>query len=135
MQLVYFIKAEKTGLIKIGTTKSKSSLGKRLSQLTFENADKLTLLLATEALREDDVHREFYKTRHHGEWFTPTPELIALIELHKRPRVDHIGEPAPPIVHYEKSKRPAPKFPVMLPLNNKAANKLIDSLNIRKETL
>ena len=81
--MVYFIKAEKTELIKIGRTKDKRSLQKRLKQLATENADKLVLLFASDSgtVREIDLHTKFRIYHHHGEWFCPNEELVTFIEL------------------------------------------------------
>lgn len=78
--LVYFIRAQTLGLIKIGST---VDLGHRLVCLQTGSPDKLELIgaiCADDAFKiEERLHREFADVRTHGEWFQPSAELLALI--------------------------------------------------------
>jgi len=75
---VYFVRAE-TGQIKIGFSLAAWS---RLEALQTGSPVRLQLLTTTpgDQALEHDLHRRFADARLHGEWFRPTPELIALIE-------------------------------------------------------
>ena len=101
--MVYFIEAEKTGLIKIGYTISDASLRKRISQLATEGPDKLRviLLLSTTlnidkgAQLEAQLHKKFAAYRDHGEWFRPGKELVAFIIAHQKHLQETITKPFP----------------------------------------
>ena len=76
MFYVYFIKAEKTNLIKIGRAINPP---KRLKHLQSGCPDKLTLLgMAPEISphTEREIHEQFFFLRKHGEWFEESPSLI-----------------------------------------------------------
>jgi len=77
---VYFIRAETTGLIKIGKA---AHVARRLSVLHVGSPDKLTLLASVPdpaGLLEKHLHAMFRADRNHGEWFRPSARLIAFIE-------------------------------------------------------
>lgn len=130
--MVYFLQGEKTQLIKIGYTVSDRSLRKRISQLTTEGPDELRLLLLldTDSIGpaeargyqlEAQLHNKFRVDRHHGEWFRPSNKLLAYIaESQKRP---------------DKPKQLRIEKVVPLVVNDKAAGKLISSLNLNQEKL
>jgi len=79
MNFVYFLRADETGRIKIGTT---SNLKARLSAIRTSSSERVGLACAipgTEAL-EQLLHERFAETRVRGEWFAPSPELVAFID-------------------------------------------------------
>src|SRR5574337_449611 len=76
--MVYFIQAEQTKLIKIGSIPPKS-LSKRINQLKSENADSLKLLGVTNDFSELVVRATFESCRHHSNWYSPSPALIDFI--------------------------------------------------------
>lgn len=76
MGYVYFIEAEESGLIKIGRA---ADPGRRLAAMQTGSAEPLRLLrtIATDDDKtlERTFHRRFAGSRHHGEWFEPSPGL------------------------------------------------------------
>jgi hypothetical protein len=79
---VYFI--EGGGLVKIGLSNDFAS---RFAALCRMSPVPLTLRHRVmcddkgSALKlERELHTRFASARHHGEWFTPTPELVAYID-------------------------------------------------------
>lgn len=77
---VYFVQAEKLGLIKIGYA---ADIRERLRSLQVGSPDRLTLIGAiydNDALSiEAQLHSRFRDDREHGEWFRPTEALLAFI--------------------------------------------------------
>lgn len=74
-EIVYFVRS--CGLVKIGQT---GNARKRLRVLETQNAAPIEVIafgLGTVA-REQALHQRFSDARHHGEWFSPTAELIRL---------------------------------------------------------
>lgn len=85
---VYFIRAERLRLIKIGRAERPKA---RLANLRSNSADQLSLLgvikdVHTEAL-ELRLHRRFAAARSHGEWFRQTRALLRYIEEHAGPEM------------------------------------------------
>ena len=81
---LYFIRATKTNLIKIGISDFFDS---RLSKLRRENADELIVLKVfhgeqdlIESL-ERELHLDLKSSNHHHEWFYDTPEVQAALVL------------------------------------------------------
>lgn len=79
---LYFIRALKTGLCKVGVS---DSFDARLSKLRREGPDELEVLRVfhgdsdyIEAL-EKEIHSELKPYHSHGEWFEHCPEIIAQI--------------------------------------------------------
>ena len=75
---VYFIEAD-NGLIKIGRSQN---VMQRFAGLAAASPTPLRLLgfiADTVSCHETRLHELFAAQRHHGEWFTPTPELHAAI--------------------------------------------------------
>lgn len=89
MGLVYFVRAETLGLIKIGHAED---LAPRFSALRSQSPDRLRMLgvieTATARSEERRLHERFRDTRHHGEWFLETDALLALIAADARSWVD-----------------------------------------------
>lgn len=78
--MVYFIQGRITKNIKIGHTK-RDDLSGRLQELQSASPDQLNLLLVIEGDKrfEWSLHRRFAKYRLHGEWFSPSSELLQAI--------------------------------------------------------
>lgn len=76
---VYFIQAEGGGLIKIGWA-TKPAV--RVANMQMYCPIKLAILLHVtgDGAMERDLHKRFEASRRHGEWFEPTPDLLALVE-------------------------------------------------------
>lgn len=76
--VVYFVEAS-NGLIKIGTT---ANIEWRLASLQAQSPLPLKLLATVPGKRADEFayHRLFAQHRAHGEWFQPSPSLLAEIE-------------------------------------------------------
>jgi hypothetical protein len=88
--VVYFIRAEVMGLIKIGCA---VNMHRRLSMLQSGCPDRLAIVAY---VGSDDIvaleramHRRFDAHREHHEWFRPGPDLLAYIE-------DYAYRPAKP---------------------------------------
>lgn len=79
-EFVYFIRAELTGLIKIGVSRD---MEKRLSALQTGSPDKLVVLgvirCTSPRERELQLHGMFRRDWDHGEWFRPSEALLSLI--------------------------------------------------------
>jgi len=77
-RVVYFVKSETAGLIKIGIT---DDLENRFYALQMGSPVKLELLASVPgyANEESGLHTRFQELRHHGEWFEATSELEAYI--------------------------------------------------------
>jgi|ERR1035437_479750 hypothetical protein len=80
MAYIYFIQEEGTGAVKIGISDNPLS---RLANLQHSNSKKLTLLsiLSGDILTEKALQKRFIKTQIRGEWFEPSPDLLAYIKL------------------------------------------------------
>lgn len=92
MRFVYFIQAMRLGLVKIG--QARDPIG-RLCELQVGSPDQLSLLGSircadtAEAVNlERSLHSQFAADRSHGEWFSPTADLMELIAQ----RVGDMGE-------------------------------------------
>jgi hypothetical protein len=77
---IYFIRAGEAGPIKIGLTRS---VPDRLAGLQICTADTLTVLASVQAPKEGErqLHAHFTPERIRGEWFRPSPRLMAYIGL------------------------------------------------------
>jgi hypothetical protein len=79
---VYFIQPVGGGLIKIGIA---SNVASRLSGLQTGSPVELhviAVIRGVEQSTEAELHLRFAAARRHGEWFEPTPELLAYIAEH-----------------------------------------------------
>jgi hypothetical protein len=76
--MIYFVQADRVGLIKIGFAEDPES---RLRELQVGSPVRLRLLRAEEGGREREaaLHRRFAHARSHGEWFFPVPDLLAYV--------------------------------------------------------
>jgi len=77
---VYFLQDDQNKNIKIGFTSKTPSM--RVGQFRLMNSSPSTILLSIPAplSMELSLHRAFKKFRVHGEWFSPSPEILAFIE-------------------------------------------------------
>lgn len=78
-QHVYFIRAEHSGLIKIGCATNPTA---RLRALSTGSAEPLKLLAVWQGGGRDaerQMHELFAPYRSHGEWFHPSEELYVAI--------------------------------------------------------
>lgn len=75
---IYFIQSEHGGEVKIGRA---DDVAKRLVGLQTSRPDKLVLLAATPGTlqQERELHTAFSAHRVKGEWFSPTTELMSLV--------------------------------------------------------
>jgi hypothetical protein len=75
---VYFI--ESGGFIKIGWS---ADWHARVRSLRTANPNPIDVLLVIKGSRQDegDLHARFQACRAHGEWYTPTRELLDHIDL------------------------------------------------------
>src|ERR1700756_1314270 len=87
MPYVYFIQDTGTGVIKIGWA---TDVERRIYGLQISAPSPLVLLAAIKGTHktERSLHDRFADTRTFGEWFQPTPELLAYIETAKTEGVD-----------------------------------------------
>lgn len=88
--VVYFMKSQATGLIKIGRT---CSLGSRLNSIKQASGSEVDLLgsFAGGNREEKVVHGMFSHLRVIGEWFRPDQELTDYIRSHSD-SVDDLGK-------------------------------------------
>jgi excisionase family DNA binding protein len=80
---VYFVQPESGGLIKIG---SSNDIGRRISEHQEGCPERLVILAAikgADRMVEYDLHSQFHLDRVQGEWFDPSPELLAFIAEHR----------------------------------------------------
>lgn len=79
--MVYFLRSQRTGLIKIGRT---SFLRSRRSQLDFQYGEALQLLgvVSEDAWAERQLHKLFKSIHAVNEWFKDEPVLRRFIEQH-----------------------------------------------------
>lgn len=86
-QRVYFIRAKKSGMVKIGVALDPAE---RLRDLQTAAHEPLELLATIEGGRELEqrLHRTFAASRSSGEWFHPTAELTAAILSARQRRFD-----------------------------------------------
>lgn len=76
---VYFIQAE-NGLIKIGASRTITSLSVRLQDLESMSPLPFTILgIIPNDHKDHRYHRFFSHLRHHGEWFNPGQDLLKFI--------------------------------------------------------
>jgi hypothetical protein len=84
MMVVYFIRrADGTGPVKIGCS---AQVDARVAQLSSNHKARLVILACAPGSFRDEsrLHRQFASLRLHGEWFEPSPEIMAAVA--------HVGE-------------------------------------------
>lgn len=80
--MIYFIRADHGGPVKIGYVADEFGLDGRLSSLQVANADELYVhaVMPGDTAKERELHRRFAEGRIRGEWFrADTPGLRDLI--------------------------------------------------------
>ena len=77
--LVYFIKGEKTNLIKIGET-LRNCPCRRFKEIQTHSPDKLEIIGTARGYRDRQLHKLFSKYRKHGEWFDFSEEIRNFID-------------------------------------------------------
>jgi hypothetical protein len=91
---IYFVRAGLSGLIKIGKA---VDVARRLKTLRTGSSEPLELLGSTPdtsgGLLERAIHRDFAADRARGEWFNPTPALLAYIASCQPPSRDVAAQP------------------------------------------
>jgi hypothetical protein len=77
---------------KIGYTKNRLTLAKRIKDLQSGNPNKLTLEVVVEGSLQQElaIHRKHrvFSIRHNPEWYRPEPAIKALIESVRRNGID-----------------------------------------------
>jgi hypothetical protein len=75
-RIVYFLQCEPDGLVKIGFT---TNIGRRKAQLEEESGSRLRLLGFRWGGRAEELvlHRQLAPHRVDGEWFKPSPPVLA----------------------------------------------------------
>lgn len=79
-QKLYFIRRGENGPIKIGVS---TRIENRVRMLQTGCAEELRVLAVVEQtsdISERKLHRRFRRFQQSGEWFSPEPELLALID-------------------------------------------------------
>src|SRR5262245_18103667 len=89
--IVYFVRRESDGAIKIGIT---TNLRRRLPDLRRQHGT-MTLLGTVEgaANHEKLAHLVFADSRLDGEFFQPSPALMAFLEQHASPSLEIVERP------------------------------------------
>jgi len=79
MSVVYFVREENTGMIKIG---SSEKIRARFSAMQADNSSKLTLLctIGGGVNEESWLHEVFSGCRTRGEWFSPNELMLEVID-------------------------------------------------------
>jgi len=82
--VVYFVRRERDGLIKIGTT---IRLSERLKQIAAKEGCEITLLAVTpgDRKREMALHGQFAHLNVEWEWFEPAEGLLSFIATDAQP--------------------------------------------------
>lgn len=87
----YFVQAVSGGPIKIGFTTRKPN--ERLAALQTGAPVELKIVGLLAGNREREMHERFRDARLHGEWFTPSKQLVQFISKDAQPpRVAHVQE-------------------------------------------
>lgn len=87
VSFVYFIRAGENGSIKIGHTRNFSKRFKDLISMSPVALHTLGVIEGNRAM-EQALHGMFAPDRLHGEWFRPSPRLLAWIARHAVPAPD-----------------------------------------------
>lgn len=90
--MIYFLRSQRTGRIKIGRT---SYFRSRYDRLCFEHKEPLEILgvVSEDDWEEKGLHRVFKETRMEGEWFRDEPRLRRFIAEHATLEFEAIDSP------------------------------------------
>ncbi len=79
--MIYFVRATSSGLIKIGYTGGDPLA--RMADLQTGSPERLELFAVIEGDQkfEAELHKEFARSRSHGEWFKPSRGLLGFIAI------------------------------------------------------
>lgn len=82
MSQVYFVRAVKTGFIKIGYS---TAPAKRVSDMQVGNGESLSLILTVPGSRAEEraFHMRFNDSRERGEWFREDGQLLKFLKAKK----------------------------------------------------
>lgn len=97
MSVVYFIQSVNGGPIKIGHA---SNLLARLKHIQVSNPEQLCIVAVCAGGRalERELHAKFSDSHIRGEWFHPTPDILAEIDAHRLTTPDPLPRrPKPPV--------------------------------------
>ena len=90
--MVYFIQGTDSGRVKIGAT---VNVPTRLGELQTGSPKKLKVLAVIESETERSADRKYHprfaSSRIHGEWFNPSPDLMAFIGTVPKSRYDGLS--------------------------------------------
>jgi hypothetical protein len=95
---IYFIRNRATGHIKIGVS---GDIPRRVQSIVAAANIHVELLGYKEGDRAEEqaLHKRFAEHRRHGEWFKPSPELLAFIDGTMKPSgLDRFFGPSSPLL-------------------------------------
>lgn len=106
--MIYFMRADSA--VKIGFTRQRSSLSKRLEDLQSGNPKRITVVAMMAGDEEDEqrLHARFAQHRLTGEWFKLCDDLRTFIETNCRPCLHN--DARPPVRVIEKLVRGGPSL-------------------------
>jgi len=80
--MIYFIRAGKTGPIKIGCSQTEFTANARLQTFQVGNHRRLSLIKIVDKINlfETKFHQKFKKDNIRGEWFKPADDLLKFIK-------------------------------------------------------
>jgi hypothetical protein len=81
-QYIYAILSTASGNIKFGITQDVNA---RLKGMQTSNSDDLTLICAVRGSQQNEwlLHKALREYRLRGEWYSPTPTVLSVVELMK----------------------------------------------------
>jgi hypothetical protein len=138
-KMVYFLQGGSTKLVKIGKT---ADLEERLRALQASSPDRLTVLATIpDALDDAPYHFQFRESwAGHGEWFTPSPDLMAFIETLPQSSIapctvgnHNLKRSRPPRIHRAaQPRRPVVAPPLQQPDREWLAERVLENTNAAK---
>lgn len=97
--MIYAIQCGESGPIKIGRARN---VRKRLTGLQISHFEKLHVRATLETLddvgKELELHKRYAADRIRGEWFKPSPDVLAMVEQLKNTKPDTLQDYAMRIV-------------------------------------
>lgn len=82
---LYFMQRGTGGPIKIGVSRNVGMRQKGLQNGSAEQVHVLAQVAQSSDINEKELHKRFAHCRKKGEWFEPTPELLAFIDTLRQP--------------------------------------------------